>query len=99
MCGTCGCGVPEHDHEHDHAHDHDHPGRTITLEERVLGHNDELAAANRADLARRGIQAVNLMSSPGSGKTTLLERTVRELIAVRPVAVLEGDQETALDAD
>ena len=38
------------------------------------------------------------MSSPGSGKTTLLERTVREL-ADLPVSVLEGDQETVLDAD
>ena len=41
--------------------------------------------------------AVNLMSSPGSGKTTLLERTIREL--GRPVSVVEGDQETAYDAD
>jgi hydrogenase nickel incorporation protein HypB len=72
---------------------------TVTLEERVLGHNDDLAAENRQWLADRGIVAVNLMSSPGSGKTTLLERTVRELLAVRPVAVVEGDQETALDAD
>ncbi len=37
------------------------------------------------------------MSSPGSGKTTLLERTIREL--GRPVSVVEGDQETAYDAD
>jgi hydrogenase nickel incorporation protein HypB len=100
MCGTCGCGVPDSDHEHepDHDHDHDHD-HLVTLEQRVLGHNDELAARNRAELAERGILAVNLMSSPGSGKTTLLERTVRELLPVRPVAVLEGDQETALDAD
>ena len=98
MCGTCGCGVPEHDHEHGHDHTHEHP-HTVSLEERVLGHNDELAARNRAWLAGRGIVAVNLMSSPGSGKTTLLERTVRELPPGRTVAVLEGDQETALDAD
>jgi hydrogenase nickel incorporation protein HypB len=105
MCGTCGCGLPEpdldheheHDHEHPHAHDHEH--RVVALEERILGHNDELAAGNRAEFAARGIVAVNLMSSPGSGKTTLLERTVRELLPLRPVAVLEGDQETALDAD
>ena len=43
--------------------------------------------------------ALNLMSSPGSGKTTLLERTVRALGADLPVSVLEGDQETVLDAD
>ncbi|WP_312034058.1 hydrogenase nickel incorporation protein HypB [Actinoplanes sp. TBRC 11911] len=70
---------------------------TVTLEQKVLARNDELAAHNRASLAARGIRAVNLMSSPGSGKTTLLERTIREMPG--PVAVIEGDQETALDAD
>jgi hydrogenase nickel incorporation protein HypB len=115
MCGTCGCdgagprltplGAPHHDADHDHHH-HDHglTGRTIVLEERVLGRNDALAARNRTDLAGRGVVAVNLMSSPGSGKTTLLERTVRELSArqsgaERRIAVVEGDQETLLDAE
>jgi hydrogenase nickel incorporation protein HypB len=63
----------------------------------VLAKNDELAARNRAWLAQRGITALNLMSSPGAGKTTLLERTVAELD--RPVTVIEGDQETLLDAE
>lgn len=115
MCGTCGCdgagprltplGAPHHDADHDHHH-HDHglTGRTIVLEERVLGRNDALAARNRTDLAGRGVVAVNLMSSPGSGKTTLLERTVRELSARQSgaehrIAVVEGDQETLLDAE
>jgi len=91
MCATCGCG--EVRHHHDHLHE------TITLEEKVLAKNDALAAANRARLAAGDILAVNLMSSPGAGKTTLLERTIRDLAATRPVAVIEGDQETALDAD
>jgi hydrogenase nickel incorporation protein HypB len=39
------------------------------------------------------------MSSPGSGKTTLLVRTVSALARDRPVAVIEGDQETLLDAE
>jgi hydrogenase nickel incorporation protein HypB len=112
MCGTCGCGEDDvaptagHDHgSHEHGHDHhghDHHGhdhRTVPLEQRVLGRNDELAAATRGRLAERGVVAVNLMSSPGSGKTTLLERTIRELSGRRPLAVIEGDQETALDAD
>ena len=43
--------------------------------------------------------AFNLTSSPGSGKTTLLERTIRGLDGRRPVAVIEGDQETLLDAE
>ena len=94
------------DRSRSHHHDHDTglTGRTIVLEERVLGRNDALAARNRTDLAGRGVVAVNLMSSPGSGKTTLLERTVRELSArqcgaERRIAVVEGDQETLLDAE
>jgi hydrogenase nickel incorporation protein HypB len=39
------------------------------------------------------------MSSPGSGKTSLLRRTIAEVGAVRPVAVIEGDQETRIDAE
>jgi hydrogenase nickel incorporation protein HypB len=101
MCGTCGCAaeaVIGHAHGDDHPHgaEHEH-GRTVPLEIDVLAKNDGLAAANREELARRAIVALNLMSSPGSGKTTLLERTVRELDL--PVSVLEGDQETVLDAD
>ena len=46
---------------------------------------------------RREVFALNLMSSPGSGKTLLLERTLRELD--EPSAVVEGDQETARDAE
>ncbi len=95
-----------HDHPHDHDHPHGHPVRlapaeteTVTLETRVLAKNDELAAANRAWLAARGVVAINLMSSPGSGKTTLLERTVRALGAATPVCVIEGDQETTFDAE
>ena len=63
----------------------------------MLARNDATAARNRAWLAERGITAVNLMSSPGAGKTTLLERTIRDL--GRPVSVIEGDQETVLDAE
>ncbi|MFF3729199.1 hydrogenase nickel incorporation protein HypB [Streptomyces sp. NPDC002476] len=75
-------------------------GETVTLEQRVLAKNEDLAARNRAWLAERDIVAMNMMSSPGAGKTTLLERTVRELTARgRSVAVIEGDQETTLDAE
>ena len=88
MCGTCGCNQTAHTH-----------GHTVALEIDVLAKNDGLAAANRRWLAERSILALNLMSSPGAGKTTLLERTVHELGEAVPVAVLEGDQETVLDAD
>jgi hydrogenase nickel incorporation protein HypB len=100
-------------HDHDHGHDHEHGGehghehapgyehgddRTVVLQQKVLAKNDELAGRNRAWLAGRGVLAVNLMSSPGAGKTTLLERTARELAGHLVLSVIEGDQETALDA-
>jgi hydrogenase nickel incorporation protein HypB len=112
MCGTCGCGesdvrvevlahdVPAHHEEvagHRHAHD-PVPG-VVEIETALLAKNDHLAAHNRSWLADRGIVALNLMSSPGSGKTSLLCRTVVELAPERPVAVVEGDQETRLDAE
>jgi hydrogenase nickel incorporation protein HypB len=89
-----------HDHDHDHDHPHDHPHtQTITLEQKVLAKNDVLAEQNRQWLADRGILAFNVTSSPGAGKTTLLEHTIRRLGAHRQVSVIEGDQETLLDAD
>jgi len=100
MCATCGCGrSDDHPHPHGHPHDHGPVTETISLEQKVLAKNDAIAAEVRDRLAHRGIVAVNLMSSPGSGKTTLLERTIRDLDGNRPVAVVEGDQETPLDAE
>lgn len=107
MCATCGCGedgakvrIAGETHGHPHEHPHDHPNtETITLEQRVLAKNDQLAGRNRDWLGERDIRAFNLTSSPGAGKTTLLERTIRDLGGRRPVAVIEGDQETLIDAE
>ncbi|QLG88414.1 hydrogenase nickel incorporation protein HypB [Chitinibacter bivalviorum] len=87
-----------------HAPDVD-PERTIRLEHDILASNDALAAQNRARLAAQGIFALNLVSSPGSGKTTLLVETIKQwkqsqqLQKHPAVAVIEGDQQTANDAD
>ncbi|WP_329164371.1 hydrogenase nickel incorporation protein HypB [Streptomyces sp. NBC_01267] len=94
--------APAHGHPHPHSHDHVQPrgeGETVTLEQKVLAKNDLLAERNRKWMTDRGVVAVNVMSSPGAGKTTLLERTITDLTGRRPVAVIEGDQETRLDAD
>jgi hydrogenase nickel incorporation protein HypB len=106
MCATCGCNdtadtraAMPHEHAHPYDHAHPHGPETISLEQKVLTKNDSLAELNRSRLAHQDILAVNLMSSPGAGKTTLLERTIRDLAAGRKVAVIEGDQETLLDAD
>ena len=54
---------------------------------------------NRERLKEAGVFAINLVSSPGSGKTTLLVKTIEMLKSTLPVAVIEGDQETSLDAE
>ena len=71
----------------------------IPVNKSILAANEDIAAANRHFLHQRGIHAVNLISSPGAGKTTLLERTVATLGPEIPLAVIEGDIETSLDAD
>ena len=94
-----------HPHPHDHEHhDHEHPhththSETIPVQEDILGANNLVASRNRGYFEGRNIFAINLMSSPGSGKTTLLERTIREFVSDADWAVIEGDQQTTMDAD
>jgi len=102
----------DHSHGHDHAHSDIHFGtgpagtevagmsqeRLIEIETDILSKNDRYAAENRAFLRGREVLALNLVSSPGSGKTSLLVKTI-EALADTSVAVIEGDQQTANDAD
>ncbi|MGB7932953.1 MAG: hydrogenase nickel incorporation protein HypB [Gammaproteobacteria bacterium] len=101
----------EHPHHHDgHTHDYGRgparahaPGlsqaRMVRIETDILGKNNEYAAANRRWIDERGILALNLVSSPGSGKTTLLTRTLDDLKAEFELSVIEGDQQSANDAE
>ncbi|MGQ9684828.1 MAG: hydrogenase nickel incorporation protein HypB [Thiobacillaceae bacterium] len=73
--------------------------RMVSIEQDILARNNAYAAANRKRLAEHGIFAVNLVSSPGSGKTTLLVQTIERLRDRVAVAVIEGDQQTSMDAD
>ncbi len=76
------------------------PGsRRVRVERDILEKNDRLAGDNRRALATSSTLALNLVSSPGAGKTTLLVRTLESLGARWPLAVIEGDQQTSLDAD
>ena len=104
-----------HAHDHDHAHTHGllhfgmgaahmhAPGlsqtRMVKIERDILSKNDHYAAENRTLLESRAILGLNLVSSPGSGKTSLLVRTLQALLPHTPVAVIEGDQQTANDAE
>jgi hydrogenase nickel incorporation protein HypB len=70
------------------------------VERDILEKNDRIAATNRTLLAAVHTLALNLVSSPGAGKTALLVRTLNDLRGrQRPLAVVEGDQQTSLDAD
>jgi hydrogenase nickel incorporation protein HypB len=61
--------------------------------------NDQIAEANRELFDAKHILAINMVSSPGSGKTSILERTIKEIDTMRGLYVIEGDQQTLLDAD
>jgi hydrogenase nickel incorporation protein HypB len=98
----------EHPHEDSHAnlheHFHDHQDekpeiKLITLQTDILAKNNLLAERNRGWLEGRDVLCMNLVSSPGSGKTTILEKTIGILLPDRQVFVIEGDQQTSLDAD
>jgi hydrogenase nickel incorporation protein HypB len=103
--------VHDHSHEHDdHHHDygqgaaHAHaPGlsqsRMVQIETDILGKNNEYAVLNRRWFAEHSVLTLNLVSSPGSGKTTLLTRTIDDLKNDLKLSVIEGDQQTANDAE
>ena len=74
------------------------PTRRVKVEQDLLAKNNSYAANNRRRLAKQGIFTLNLVSSPGSGKTTLLCKTIA-LLKGKSVAVIEGDQQTSLDAE
>jgi hydrogenase nickel incorporation protein HypB len=96
--------VDDHDHPHEHRDVGDHSGYEtgalrVDVLEAILSENDHTAAANRRDLAGRGIRTVNLMSSPGAGKTTLLQAALTRLNGAARIGIVEGDIETPLDAE
>lgn len=97
-----------HDNEHTHnygqgpAHAHA-PGmsqsRMVQIEQDILSKNNEYAAANRRWFTEHGVLTLNLVSSPGAGKTSLLTRSIDDLGEELEITVIEGDQQTAQDAD
>jgi len=113
MCETCGCGEPgsfrvkkagqdEHSHDDDHNHQHgdSHSGqRILNIGQDILQENNLLAERNRGFFDAKGIFCVNMVSAPGSGKTTLLEKTIQRLKKDIQVYVIEGDQQSMIDAE
>ena len=70
----------------------------VTVEQKILEKNDELAAKNRDLFHQHGAFVLNIVSSPGSGKTSILERTLEHLKGRLRVSVIEGDVQTDFDA-
>ncbi len=72
--------------------------KNILVVEKILSANDRIAAKNRAIFDTAGVKAFNLMASPGAGKTSLIEQTVKRLLPVMQLAVIDGDIATNFDA-
>lgn len=102
MCEDCGCAVTSGTARQVGRHGvivaQPTGNRSIEILTGIMSENDRAAAHNREHLHRRGILAVNLMSSPGSGKTSLLEATIEAIGRRLRIAVIEGDLETENDA-
>jgi hydrogenase nickel incorporation protein HypB len=103
MCDTCGCNITkgnQHLLTGDGKFSRVQEGTTaVSVLRGLLSENDHQATHNREHFDRRGILAINLMSSPGSGKTALLEASIDALGNRYGIAVIEGDLETENDAE
>ncbi len=72
----------------------------VTVVERILNANDQLAAENRQQLDKAGAFAINILASPGAGKTSVILRTIEALAPRLRLAVIEGDTApVTIDAD
>ena len=72
--------------------------RVIEIKKSIFEDNDRDADRLRADLKRKGVFLLNLMSSPGSGKTTTLIKTINALKDRLNIAVMEADIDSDVDA-
>lgn len=72
--------------------------RVIEIKKSIFEDNDRDADALRAELRRKGVFLLNLMSSPGSGKTTTLIKTINALKKDLNIAVMEADIDSDVDA-
>ena len=72
--------------------------KIIEIKKSVFESNDRDADALRAELKKKGVFLLNLMSSPGSGKTTTLIRLINLIKDKVGVAVMEADIDSDVDA-
>ena len=73
--------------------------KNILVVEKILSANDQIAAENRSIFDAAGVKSFNLMASPGAGKTSLIEQTIKYLLPLMNLAIIDGDIATNIDAD
>ncbi|MBQ8279302.1 MAG: hydrogenase nickel incorporation protein HypB [Roseburia sp.] len=73
--------------------------KTLEIKQSVFADNDAQADKLRAELKKKKVFLLNLMSSPGSGKTTTLTRTIELLKDELRIGVMEADIDSDVDAE
>ncbi len=72
----------------------------VTVVEKIMNANDQLAAMNRRLLDQNGVFCINLLASPGAGKTSTILKTIELLADQLRIGVIEGDTAAVtIDAD
>jgi hydrogenase nickel incorporation protein HypB len=72
----------------------------VTVVEKIMDANDQVALSNRNILDQAGVYAINIMASPGAGKTSVILQTIKALAPDIRVGVIEGDTApVTIDAD
>ena len=72
--------------------------KVIEIKKSIFEENGREADELRAELKKKGVFLLNLMSSPGSGKTTTLIATINAIKDKIKVAVMEADIDSDVDA-
>lgn len=72
----------------------------VPIVEKIFSANDQIAAANHAQLDAAGVFSINIMASPGAGKTSTILKTIQALAPAVRTGVVEGDTApVTIDAD
>jgi len=73
--------------------------KRVVVEKKILERNEESAEKISRILKKKGVFALNFMSSPGAGKTTIVEKTISALKDRYKISYIDGDLDTDRDAD
>jgi hydrogenase nickel incorporation protein HypB len=73
--------------------------KNLIVVEKILSANDQIASENRKIFDATSVKSFNLMASPGAGKTSLIEQTIKYLLPMMNLAIIDGDIATNIDAN